>query len=182
MVCFVVIQSLCHVWLFVTPWTAAHQASLYITISQSFPKFMSIMSVMPSIHLLWCPLLLLSSIFPSIRVFSNESAVHIRWPRYCSFSICISPFNEYSWLISFRMDWFDLLAVQGTLKSHLSTIGQKHQFFGALPSLWSSSHNCIWLLERLVWLYGPSLAKWCLCFSTHCLGMSWLSCQETMGL
>ena len=99
-----------------TPWTAAHQASLSLTISQSLPKFMSIESVMPSNHLiLCCPLLLLPSIFPSTTVFSNESALHIRWPKYWSFSI--SPFSEYSGLISFRIDWFDLLAVQKTLKS-----------------------------------------------------------------
>ena len=99
------------VWLFATPWTAAHQASLSITNSRSLLKLMSIESVMPSNHLiLCCPLLLLPSIFPSIRIFSNESALHIRWPKYWSFSY-ISPSNEYSGLISFRMDWLDLLAV-----------------------------------------------------------------------
>ena len=98
-------------------WTAARQASLSLTISWSLPKLMFIESVMPSNHLVLCRPLLLSSIFPSIRVFSNESALHIRWPKYWSFSI--SPFNEYSGLISFRIDWFDLLAVQGTLKSLL---------------------------------------------------------------
>ena len=108
--------SLSCVRLFVTPQTAAHQASLSITNSQSLLKLMSIGSVMPSNHIiLCCPLLLLPSIFPSIRVFSNESVLHIRWPNYWSFSI--SPSNEYSGLISFRMDWLDLLAVQGTLKS-----------------------------------------------------------------
>ena len=101
-------------------WTAACQASLSIINSQSLLKFMSIQSVMPSNHLiLCCPLLLLPSIFPSIRVFSNESALHIRWPKYWSFSFSISPSCEYSGLISFRMDWLDLLAVQGTLKSLL---------------------------------------------------------------
>ena len=114
------VQSLSRVRLFATPWTAAGQASLSITISQSLLKLMSIESVMPSNHLIFChPLLLLPSIFPSIRVFSNESALHIRWPKYCSFSFSISPTNEYSGLISFRMDWLDLLAVQGTLKSLL---------------------------------------------------------------
>ena len=101
-----------------TPWTAALQTSLSITNSQSLLKLMSIESVMPSNHLILChPLLFLPSIFPSIRVFSNESALHIRWPKYWSFSFSISPSNEYSGLISFRMDWLDLLAVQGTLKS-----------------------------------------------------------------
>ena len=101
-----------------TPWTAARQASLSITNSQSLLKLMSIESVMPSNHLILCyPLLLPPSIFPSIRVFSNESVLHIRWQNYWSFSFSISPSNEYSGLISFRMDWFDLLAVQGTLKS-----------------------------------------------------------------
>ena len=105
----------------VTPWTAAHQASLSITNSQTLLKVMSIESVMPSNHLILCrhPLLILPSIFPRIRVFSNESALHIRWPKYWSFSFNISPSNEYSGLISFRMDWLDLFAVQGTLKSLL---------------------------------------------------------------
>ena len=114
------VQSLSHVWLFVTPWTTACQASLSITNSQSSPKPMSIESVMPSSHLiLCCPLLLLPSIFPSIRVFSNESALHFRWPEYWSFSFNISPSNEHPGLISFRLDWLDLLAVQETLKSLL---------------------------------------------------------------
>ena len=114
------VHSLSHVWLFVTPWTTAHQASLTITNSQSWLKLMSIESVMPSNHLiLCCPLLLLPSIFPSIRVFSNESVLCIRWPKYWSFSLSISPSNEHPGLISFRMDWVDLLAVQGTLKSLL---------------------------------------------------------------
>ena len=103
-----------------TPWTAAHQASLYITNSWSLLKLMSIELVMPSNHLILCrPLLPLASIFPSIRVFSNELALHIRWPKYWSFSFSISPSNEYSGLISFRMDWFDLLTVQVSLKSLL---------------------------------------------------------------
>ena len=112
--------QLSHVWLFATPWTTAHQASLSITNSQSLPKLMSIELMMPFNHLILClPLLLLLSIFPSIRVFSNESALHIRWPKYWSFSFNISPSNEHSGLISFMMDWLDLLAVQGTLKSLL---------------------------------------------------------------
>ena len=115
-----VVQLLNHVRLFATPWTAAHQASLSFTISQSLCKLTFIESVMPSNHLIPChPLLLLPSISPSIRVFSNESALCIRWPKYQSFSFSISPSNEYSGLISFRTDWFDLLAVQGTLKSLL---------------------------------------------------------------
>ena len=115
----VVVQSLCWVWLSVTPWTAAHQASLS-TISQSLLKLMSIESMMPSNHLVLChPLLLLPSIFPSIRVFSNESVLCIRWSKYWSFSFSISLSNEYLGLISFRIDWLDLLAVQGTLKSLL---------------------------------------------------------------
>ena len=113
-------QSLSHVQLFATPWTAAHQASLSITSSQSLLRLMFIESVMPSNHLILShPLLLLPSIFPSIRVFSNESVICIRWPKYWSFSFSISLANEYSGLISFRMDWLDLLAVQGTLKSLL---------------------------------------------------------------
>ena len=108
------------VWLFATPWTTAHQASLSITNSQSPPKPMSIESVMPPNHLILChPLLLLPSIFPSKRVFSNESVLCIRWPKYWSFSFNISPSNEHPGLISFRMDWLDLLTVQGTLKSLL---------------------------------------------------------------
>ena len=114
------VQSLSRVWLLATPWTAACQASLSITKSWSPPKPMSIESVMPSNHLiLCCPLLLLPSIFPSIRVFSNESALAIRWPKYWSYSFNISCTSEHSGLISFRMDWLDLLAVQGTLKSLL---------------------------------------------------------------
>ena len=114
------VQSLSRVLLFVTPQTATCQASLSITNSRSLLKLISIELVMPSNHLILChPLLLLPSIFPSIRIFSNESVLHIRWPKYWSFSFSISPSNEYSGLISFRMDWLDLLVVQGTLKSLL---------------------------------------------------------------
>ena len=121
-----------------TPWTVACQASLSITNSLSLLKLMSIESVTPSNHLILChPLLLLPSIFPSIRIFSNESALCIRWPKYWSFSI--SPSNGYSGLIFFRIDWFDLLAVQGTLKIS-STRVQKHRFSSVQPSLWSNSH------------------------------------------
>ena len=114
------IQLLSRVQLFGTPWTAAPQASLSSTSSRSSLRLTSIESVMPSSHLILChPLLLLPSIFPNIRVFPNESVLHIRWPQYWSFSVSISPSNDYSGLISFRMDWLDLLAVQGTLKSLL---------------------------------------------------------------
>ena len=129
-------QLLSHVRLFATPWTAARQASLYITNSWSLPKPMSIELVMPSNHLiLYRPLLLLPPVPPSIRVFSNESALCMRWPKYWSFSFSISPSNEHPGLISFRMDWLDLLAVQGTLKSLLNTTVQKHQFFSPQLSL-----------------------------------------------
>ena len=143
------VQSLSCVWLFVTPWTPEHQASLSITNFQISPKPMSIELVMSSNHLILCrPLLLLPSIFPSIRVFSNESVLRIRWPKYWSFSFSITPYNEYSGLISFRTDWLDLLTVQGTLKSLL-----QHHSSKALI-LWHSaffmvqvSHSS-WLLEN----------------------------------
>ena len=137
---FISVQSLSHVPLFATPWTATCQASLSITNSQSLLKLMSIESGMPSNHLILChPLLLLPPVFPSIKVFSSESVLHIRWPEYWSFSFSISPSNEYSGLISFTIDWLDFLAVQRTLKSLLNTTVQKHQFFGAQLSLWSNS-------------------------------------------
>ena len=145
------VQSLSRVWLFVTPWTAARQASLSITNSRCLLKLMSIKSVMPSIHLILCrPLLLLSSIFLSIRVFSKESVLHIRWPKYWSLSFSISPSNEYSGLISFRMDWLDLLAIQGTLKSLLQHYSSKtsilwHSAFFIVPTL-TFIHT--WLLEK----------------------------------
>ena len=120
------VQSLSHAQLFETPWTTAHQASLSITNSQSLPKFISIESVMPSNHLILChPLFLPPSVFPSIRVFSNESALCIRRPKYWSFSFSINPSNEHSGLTSFRMDWLDLLAVQATLKSLLQPHSSK---------------------------------------------------------
>ena len=128
------VQMLSCVQLFVTPWIAAHQASLSITNSSSLLKLRSIKSVTPSNHLiLCCPLLLLPSIFPSIRVFSSELALRIRWPKCWSFSFSISPSNEYSGLISFRMDWLDLLAVQGTFKNLL----QHHSSFLYSPTLTS---------------------------------------------
>ena len=124
------VQSPSHVWLFATPWAAAHQASLSITSSRSLFKLMSIESVMPSNHLSLCrPLLLLPSIFPSFRVFSNESVLRLKWPKYWNFSFSISPSNEYSGLISFRMDWLDLLAVQGSLKSLLQHHSSKASVF-----------------------------------------------------
>ena len=136
----VVVQSLSHVQLFATPWTEAHQASVSFTVSWGLLKCMSIESVMSN-HLVLCsPLLLPPTIFLSIRVFSSELALHIRWPKYWSFSFSISPSNEYSGLISFKIDWFDPLAVQGTLRIFSSTTIQKHQFFGIQPSLWSNSH------------------------------------------
>ena len=136
----VVVRWLSHVRLLATPWTASRQASLSFTISWSLLKLVSIESVMPSKHPILCHPLLLPSIFPSIRVFSNESALHIRWPKYWSFSLRISPSNEYSGLISFRTDWFDLLAVQGTLKESSPT-----------PQFKSISSSTLSLL------YGPTL-------------------------
>ena len=139
----VVVQPWSHVWLFATPWTAELQAPLSSTISWSLLKFMSIASVMLSNHfILYYPLLLLPSIFPSISAFSNESAFRIQWPRYWSFSFSNIPSNEYSGLISFRIDWFDLLAVQGTLKNlfqnHNSkaSILQRSAFFVVLTNLY----------------------------------------------
>ena len=132
------VQSLRHVWLFGTPWL---QASLSITKSWSLLKRMSIESVMPSDHLILCCLLLLPpSIFPSIKVFSNKSVLHIRWPKYWSFSFSINPSSEYSGLISFRMDWLDLLAAQGLSTVFSNTTVQKHQFVGTQLSLWFNSH------------------------------------------
>ena len=137
----IVVQSLSRVRVFATPWTAARQASLPFTVSWSLFKLISIESVMLSNYLiLCCPLFLLPSIFPRIRVFSIESALRIKWPKDWSFSFSISLSNEYSGLISFRIDWFDFLAVQGLSRVFSSTTIQKHQFFGAQPSLWSNSH------------------------------------------
>ena len=138
-----VVHSLSCVQLFETLWTATHQASLSFTISWSLLKLMSIESMMPSHHLILChPLLLLSLVFASIRVFSSESALHIRWPKYWSFSFSISPSNEYSGLISFRIYWFDLLAVQGTLQESFPT-----------PQFKSINSSVLSLL------YGPALTS-----------------------
>ena len=137
------VHSLSRVRLFVTPWTAAHQASVSITNSQSSPKLMSIELVMPSNHLILChPLLLLLSIFPRIKVFSNESALHMRWPKYWSFSFSISPSNPLGWTgwISLQSKWLSRVFSNTTV--------QKHQFFSAQLSLQSNSHIHIWLLEK----------------------------------
>ena len=134
------VQLLSCVRLSATPWTAARQASLSITNSRSSPRLMSIESVMPSSHLILCrPLLLLPPIPPSIRVFSNESTLSVRWPKYWSFSFSISPSNEYSVLISFRLDWFDLLAVQGTLKSLLQYHSSKASVLWCFSLLYGST-------------------------------------------
>ena len=125
LLCFSSVQLLSRIRLFVTPWTAARQATLSITNSQSLLKLMSIKLVMPSNHLILCRPILLPSVFPSIRVFSTESVLRISWPKYWSFSFSTSPSNEYSGLISFRMDWLDLLAVQGTLKNLLQDHSSK---------------------------------------------------------
>ena len=140
------VQLLSHVWLFASPWTSARQDSLPITNSWSLLKFMSIQpsvleSVMPSSHLIpYHPFLLLPSIFPSIRVFSNKSVLRIRWPKYWSFSFSISPSNEYSGLFSFRIDWLDLLQSKELSRVFSNTTVWKHEFFCAQLSLWSSSH------------------------------------------
>ena len=142
------VQSLSCVWLFAA-WTAAHQAFLSITNSKSPPKPLSIESVMPSSHLILCRhLFLLPSIFPSIKVFSNESALRMRWSKYWSFNFNISPSNEHPGLISSKMDWLDLLTVQGTLKSLLQHHSQKHQFFSAQLSSQSNSHIYTWPLKK----------------------------------
>ena len=138
------VRSLSCAWLFVTPWTATHQASLSSTKSQSLLKLMSIESEMPSNHLFLChPLLLLPSIFLSIRVFSNELALYIRWPKYWSFSFSISPSNEYPRLISYRINWFDLLAVQRTLKESCPTLQFKRINSSALRFLYSPTLTSI---------------------------------------
>ena len=176
MSCRAVVQSLSHLQFFATPWIAARQALLSFTISRNLVKFMSIELVMPSYHLVLChPLLLLPSIFPSIRVFSDELTLHISWPKYSHLSFSINPSSEYSGLISFRTDRFHLLAVQGTLKSPWS------------PTPWFESINS----SVISLLYGPALTSihdyWkndsfdlmdlyrqngCLCFLIPCLGLS----------
>ena len=143
------VQSLSRVQLFATPWITARQASLSITNSRSLLEPMSIESVVPSNHpILCCPLLLLTPIPPSIKVFSSESTLRMRWPKYWSCSFSISPSNEHPGLIAFRMDWLGLLAVQGTLRSLPNTTVQKHQFFGAQLSSQSNSYIHTWPLEK----------------------------------
>ena len=160
---FTSVQLFSRVWLFATPWVAARQASLSVTNSQSSLKLMSIESVIPSSHLILCrPLLLLPPIPPSIRVFSSESALRMKWPKYWSFSFSISPSNEHPGLISFRMDWLDVLAVQGTLKSLLQHHSSKASILrrSAFFTLSSNSHIHTWPLEKpWPWLDGPLLAK-----------------------
>ena len=142
----VAVQSLSRVRLLATPWPAAHQSSLPFTISRSLLKLMYIESMMPSNHLILCyPLLFLPSVLPSIRVFFNELALHLRWPKYWSFNI--SPSKDSSGLISFRIDWFHLLTVQGTLKSLLQHHNSKASILGG-SALWSNSHILTWLLEK----------------------------------
>ena len=143
------VQSLSHAWLLATPWIAARQASLSITNSQSSPTLMCIESVMPSSCLILChPLLLLPPIPPSIRVFSNESTLRMRWPKYWSFSLSIGPSNEHPGLISFRMDWLDSLQSKGLSRVFSNTTVQKHQFFSAQLSSQSNSHIHTWPLEK----------------------------------
>ena len=182
------VQSLSRVRLFATPWIAAHQASLSITYSQSLLKPMSIESVMPSSYLILCrPLLLLPPIPPSIRVFSNESTLHTRWPKYWSFSFSISPSKEHPGLICFRMDWLDLLEVQGTLKSLLQHHSSKASVFRhsafftvQLSHLYMTTGKTIALTRRtfvgkvmsLLFFFVVCVFFLCLCFLICCLGWS----------
>ena len=147
------------VWLCATPWTAGRQALLSLTISQSVPKFIPLnLWCYPTISSSVSPFCLQSS--PASGFFSDESALLIKWPKCWSFNFSITPSKEYSGLISFRIGWFDLFVVQGTLKRLLQHHIGKHQFFGVQPSLWSNSHVRVWLLERpWLWLFGPLLAR-----------------------
>ena len=147
---YTVVQSLSCVWLLATPWTAACWASLSFTLSQSLLTLVSVASVMQSNHLILChPLLLLPSIFPSIKVFSNELVLHISWSKYWSFSFGIRPSNVYYGLISFRIDWFYFLAVQGTFKSLLQHHNSKTSILWHSAFLWSNFHIHTWCLEKL---------------------------------
>ena len=155
--------------LYATPWTAAHQASLSFIVTQL--KFMSIESVMLSKHLILCrPLLLLPSVFPSIRFFSNESVLRSRWPKYWSFSFSISPTNEYSRLISFRIDWLDLFALQ-QIKSLLQHISQNTNSSPFSVLSVQRSYRTLLLGKPKLWLYEPLSAKWCLCSLICCIGL-----------
>ena len=171
-------QSVSHVWHIMTPWTAAHQASLSFNISRSLHKHVHWV-VMPSNHLILChSILLLPSDFPNIGVFSDEPTLCVRWVKYWSFSFSTSPSSEYSGLISFRIDWLDLLSVQVTLRVFSSTTVWRHQFFSTQPSLQSNSHICAWLLEKpYLWLYTHLLANYCLWILICCLGWSRLFFQ-----
>ena len=168
----VVAQWLSHVWLFATPWIAAHQASLSFIISQSLLQLISIESVMPSNHLIFCcPPLLLPSVFPSIRVFSNESALHIRWPKFgVSASASVLPMNTQDWS---PLEWTGWISLQsnGFSRVFSNTTVQKPQFFSAQLSSQSNSHIHTWPLEKpKPWLDGPLWTRWCLCFLICYLG------------
>ena len=166
------VQSLSHIQLFVTPWTAAHQASLSIINSHSLLKLMSIESVMPSSHLILChPFLLLPPIPPSIRVFSNASTIRMGWPKYWSFSFSISPSNEHPGLISFRMDWLDLLAVQGTLKGLLQHHSSKASILRCSAFFTVQlSHPYMTTGKTIALTRWTFVGKVCLCFSICYLG------------
>ena len=168
------VQSLSRVWLFVTPWTTARQASLSITNSWSLLKFVSIVLVMSSNHLILCHPLLLPSVFPNIRVFSNESALRIRWPKYWSLSFNTSPSNEHPGLISFRMDWLDLLCHPRDSQESSPTPQFKSINSSALSFLYSATLISIhdYCKRLYLWPDGPLSAKQCLCFLICCLG--WL--------
>ena len=192
---FVPYQISC-VWLFSTPWTTACQASLTITNSRSLIKLMSIESVMPSSHLvLCCPLLFLPSIFPSIRIFSNESALRLRWPKCWTFNFSISPSNEYSGLIPFRMDWLDLLTVQGTLKSFLQHHNLKasilrHSAFFIVPLTsihdhWKTKALTRWtLVDKVIPLLFTVLSRLVIVFLLRSKGLliSWLQSPSAVIL
>ena len=168
----VVVQSLSRVQFFATPWSAAHQPSLSFTISWSLLRLMSIESLMPSNHLILChPFVLLPSIFPSIRVFSSESALCIRWTKFWSFSFSTSPSHKYSVLISFKIDWFDLFAVQGILKILLQHHSSKTIHCSAFFMV-QLSHLYMVTEKPSLWLDGPLSAKQCLCFLICYLGLS----------
>ena len=168
------VQSLSRVWLFATPWIAAHQASLSITNSRNSLKLMFIESVMPSSNLILCrPLFLLPPIPPSIRIFSNESTLRMRWPKYWSFSFSISPSNEHPGMISFRMDWLDLLAVPGTLKSLLRHHSSKASILRCSAFFTVQlSHPYMTTGKTIALTRWSFVGKVCLCFLILCLGLS----------